>query len=425
MTGTNAPEGAQFVNPGPTGGTGANGGGIYNAGTLSLATCILSGNTGGMGGPGAPQPEFSYYFAGPGGTGGVGGAIYNAGTLRAANCTFSNNSSGPGGVGGGFSVELGGISYLSAQGSPGNGGSGGAMYNAGTATLTGCTLNGNVGGPGNMNLPSGGSGAPGNGGSAGAIYNAGGLLLTLCTLDSNAGGTGAIPGDGGGIYNSGTATLTASTITRNSATTGGGIYNASDFGAVNTIFADNIATNNAPDYYGSFSSEGHNLIGNDSGSYGFFAGFNNDLLGTSNAPINPLIAPLANNGGPTLTVALQPGSPAIGAGYDGLLSMGVTTDQRGFPRESNGRVDIGAYETTIIGSRSANIYLTVSNQTLILSFSNTSSAVFSVLASTNLALPMSKWAVLGTPVQISPGQFQFVIPSATNTSQQFFDIRSP
>ena len=425
MTGTNALDGAQLANPGPTGGTGANGGGIYNAGTLSLVACILSGNTGGMGGFGAPQPAPSFYFAGSGGTGGVGGAIYNAGTLQAANCTFSNNSGGLGGIGGLLIFDSGGFNFPIVEGPPGNGGPGGAIYNLGTATLTGCTLSGNVGGPGNTDLPAGGSGAPGNGGSAGAIYNAGGLSLTLCTLDGNAGGTGAIPGDGGGIYNSGSATLTASTITRNSATTGGGIYNASDFGAVSTIFAGNIATTNAPDYYGSFSSEGYNLIGNDSGSFGFFAGFDNDLVGTATAPINPLIAPLANNGGPTITAALEPGSPAIGAGYDGLQSMGVTTDQRGFPRESNGRVDIGAYETTIIGSLSANIYLTVSNKTLILSFSNTPSAVFSVLTSTNLALPMSEWTVLGTPIQISPGQYQFVIPSATNTPQQFFVFRSP
>jgi hypothetical protein len=121
---------------------------------------------------------------------------------------------------------------------------------------------------------------------------------------------------------------------------------------------------------------------------------------------------------------LLPGSPAIGAGDDGLVFMGITTDQRGFPRESNGHVDIGAYETIIIGSPSADTYLTVSNQTVILSFSNTPDAAFSVLTSTNLTLPLSEWIVLGTPVQITPGQFQFITP-ATNGSQQFFDIRSP
>ncbi len=425
MTGTNALDGAQLANPGPTGGTGADGGGIYNAGTLSLTACLLSGNHGGMGGVGAPESDLSFYFAGPGGTGGVGGAIYNVGTLRATNCTFSNNSGGLGGNGGYMTIDVDGFSDPVVEGSPGNGGPGGAIYNMGTAMLTGCTLNGNVGGPGNSNVGVPGGGLlPGNGGSAGAIYNAGMVTLTLCTLDSNAGGTGTVTGNGGGIYNSGSATLTASTITRNSAMTGGGVYNASGLVAVNTIFAKNITTTNAPDYYGAFSSEGYNLIGNDSGSSGFFVGFNNDLVGTSNAPINPLIAPLANNGGLTLTVALQPGSPAIGAGDDGLLSLGITTDQRGFPRASDGRVDIGAYETTIIGSSSADTYLTVSNQTVILSFSNTPYAAFSVLTSTNLALPLSEWTVLGAPVQISPGQFQFTTPS-TNSPQQFFYIRSP
>ena len=56
------------------------------------------------------------------------------------------------------------------------------------------------------------------------------------------------------------------------------------------------------------------------------------------------MGPLADNGGPTQTMALLPGSPAIDAGSNALIPSGVTTDQRGYARINNGTVDIGAYE---------------------------------------------------------------------------------
>jgi hypothetical protein len=80
------------------------------------------------------------------------------------------------------------------------------------------------------------------------------------------------------------------------------------------------------------------LTGNSSG---LVNGINNDLVGTVATPVNPLLGPLRNNGGPTLTLALLPDSPALDAGDD-TLSTG--TDQRGFPRKSGLHVDIGAYE---------------------------------------------------------------------------------
>jgi hypothetical protein len=85
---------------------------------------------------------------------------------------------------------------------------------------------------------------------------------------------------------------------------------------------------------------GHNLIGNGSGSSGFDP---TDLVGTASNPIDPLLGPLADNGGPTLTMALLPGSPAIDAGDNTDAPM---WDQRGpgFRRIVNGTIDIGAYE---------------------------------------------------------------------------------
>ena len=77
-----------------------------------------------------------------------------------------------------------------------------------------------------------------------------------------------------------------------------------------------------PDLSGRLTSHGYNLIGNTSGSSGFGK---TDLVG-----VNPDLAPLGDYGGPTQTMALLPGSPAIDAGSNALAAAaGLTTDQRG------------------------------------------------------------------------------------------------
>jgi hypothetical protein len=83
---------------------------------------------------------------------------------------------------------------------------------------------------------------------------------------------------------------------------------------------------------------GHNLIGNAVGCSGFVS---SDLLN-----VNPLLGPLQNNGGPTMTMALLPGSPAIAAGDP---TNAPAYDQRGpgFPRLVNGQIDIGAFEVQL------------------------------------------------------------------------------
>jgi hypothetical protein len=89
----------------------------------------------------------------------------------------------------------------------------------------------------------------------------------------------------------------------------------------NSIIAGNTAPNGAPDAFGPFTSRGYNLIGNTAGSTGF--GATGDQL-----DVNPLLGPLGNYGGPTLTMALRSGSPAIDRGN----SFGSPVDQRGFAR---------------------------------------------------------------------------------------------
>ena len=98
-----------------------------------------------------------------------------------------------------------------------------------------------------------------------------------------------------------------------------------------------------PDSIGTFVSQGNNLIGKTDGSSGWVG---SDLTGTIATPLNPLLAPLGNYGGPTQTMALLPGSPAIDAGNNALIPAGVTTDQRGLPRIVNTVVDIGAFESS-------------------------------------------------------------------------------
>jgi hypothetical protein len=97
---------------------------------------------------------------------------------------------------------------------------------------------------------------------------------------------------------------------------------------------------------------GHNLIGiatTELGSCGFVNGVNGDLTGTPTTPLNPDLAALANNGGSTETLALEPDSPAISAGNpaDCQAEPVNDLDQRGDPRNANTRntCDIGAYDT--------------------------------------------------------------------------------
>lgn len=59
------------------------------------------------------------------------------------------------------------------------------------------------------------------------------------------------------------------------------------------------------------------------------------------------------------------------------------------------------------------------------SFTNTPGALFMVLATTNMALPLNNWTTLGAVTEISPGQFQFSDLQATNNPQRFFRVRSP
>jgi hypothetical protein len=323
---------------------GANGlgGGIFaNGGTLTLINSTLASN-----------------FAN--GTQAFGGGIFNTGTVTITNSRLSSNSANGLGVGlsgfgqGGGIYNEGGtvtitsstLSTNSAISGPGGGGLGGGIFNwSGTVALINSTLSAN-------------SANGGPGGFGGGIFNfsSDGVTITNSTLSRNS-ANGGVNGFGGGIYNSGQVTLANSTLSGNAAdagpggfSRGGGIYTTNTLSARNTIVAGNIATPSAPDTFGTFTSQGHNLIGDGTDGSGFAA--TGDQVGTSASPINALLAPLADNGGPTQTHALLAGSPAINGGDNcvtqnpGCLATPLTTDQRGtgFSRNSGGSVDIGAFE---------------------------------------------------------------------------------
>src|SRR6516165_1599440 len=117
---------------------------------------------------------------------------------------------------------------------------------------------------------------------------------------------------------------------------GGGIVNASGptvrLLARNTILAGNMAST-APDLAGNLTSSGYNLIGNTDGGSGFDP---TDLLN-----VDPQLGALQDNGGPTPTMALLSGSPALNAGDPSQLGV---ADQRGVLR--TGGVNIGAYQAS-------------------------------------------------------------------------------
>jgi hypothetical protein len=368
------------------------GGGIYNAGTLTVTSSTLSGNS--VNG----NVNFNSY----------GGGIWNASALTLADTVFQGNkANGGGGLDNGSTgtatvqgCTFSGNSTLAVENGGSSASGGGAISNAGTMTLTDSTVTGNLA---DFSYPAVayGGGVLNNGtltvsrstfsgnmaagaqvlaeyGSGGAIDNNGQLVINASTFSGNvvgAGSGGAIMdlrqlainnstfsgnvagahgqlGAGGAIiiiYEfSASLTLTNVTISGNTAGYyGGGLTVNSGGGLVpttnlrNTLIAGNSATL-GPDEFGDLTTAFNILIGKDDGSSGLVNGQNGNQVGTSAHPIDPKLGPLENNGGPTQTMALLPGSPALDAG-DNAYSPGAT-DQRGLPRIVNGTIDIGAYE---------------------------------------------------------------------------------
>ena len=355
--------------------SGKDGGGIFNlVGTLTTDNTIISDNTAAYGG------GVSNYFGSTsltnstisGNTAGNGGGIYNyAGATVAVYSKIEDNSAQ---TGGGISNYNGAIAVVTSVIS-GNTASenGGGIYNEeGQATVTLSYVrdnnSGNFGGGiasqneasttiVTSSIVSGNTADFG----AGVSNYQGDVSVSASTISGNQANI-----EGGGVNNYfGTSNLTNSTISGNSAIAGGGVSN---FNGQTTIVSSTIANNaayygsgiinyysqtilastivagnqNSPDILGTFfTSGGNNLIGGRGDVTTLIDGENNDLVGTTDNPIDPLLGDLQDNGGLTPTQALLPGSPAIDQGAD----LGGI-DQRGgdFVRPVGLGNDIGAFE---------------------------------------------------------------------------------
>lgn len=284
------------------------------------------------------------------GQGSIGGGVLNNGTLTLDLSSVTNNSAVSGPASGGGIYNNGALTVIGSTISGNGAGSGAGIFSTGALTLTASTVNGNTASPNGLG---------------------GGLLITGTQSQTitNSTITGNTAASGGGIDNQGTLAITNSTVSDNiaTATDGGGIKAESrgiGVTVTNTIIARN--TRNGPDdVSGTFTSGGHNVIGSTGISIGFTDGSagGTDYTGTTTSPRDPgLAANLADNGGPTVTLALPNGSPAIGAGDPAICAASLVSgrDQRGVARLSN-LCAIGAFEYRIAQT----VSVTPSNATIV------------------------------------------------------------
>ena len=364
-------------NPNSRASSWAYGGGIcQNGGSLGLTNSVLAANLVAGYNPGDSNGIYGgeIYNAGPDFT--CGGAVANlAGNVCLAGCQLAGNS------------VFGGSGMALENGASGTG-EGGALWSAGSLNVTAsaCTGNNAFTGPGITGIP----------GAGGAVYNSGTAVFNDCQISSNTASASKVQWSdsyryqtqngtaawGGGIFNAGQFAITNSTIALNTAlggqgdgynstplqgdALGGGVYNASNFVTMNLTIASNscvspgssgetagnaagtqiLNTNGTVqlhntllacgnpngNYYGPLTDLGHNLNSDASAPF---------TSGTSTNSLNPLLAPLANYGGPTLCMNLLAGSPAIGTGD---TNGATATDQRGYYRYPAGTMDIGAVQ---------------------------------------------------------------------------------
>ena len=388
--GTTAQNGGNGTAGGP-----ALGGAIYNLGSLTAIDCQFltnsatggSGGAGGAGGNGWHVTRAAMAEAAVPGGSACGGAIYNLGTLSLTQLHLSGNTcerwqrrSG------GARAARAFLREARAAAAPAASGSGAAVYSAQSFTAVNCTFSGNVAQRGNsaarwhrLHRQRGVNGSRGRGQSGwrhlqpqgkGASRTA--LLLPTWVTGGNGGngGTGTAKlaftagnggsggnGIGGGLYNTGAVTVVNCTFSGCGPSVARTAWLAADpsparlarpaLGAAgilpraqaafvlrNTILAASSAGTNAYDTSASRITDGGYNISSDASL---------NLSGTSRKNTDPKLGSLADNGGPTQTMAIQSNSPAINKIPQ---ASSPATDQRGIPRPQpqGGLSDIGAYE---------------------------------------------------------------------------------
>jgi HYR domain len=381
-------------------GSNAQGGSIYfEGGTLNIDASRID-NSNATGGNGGNVSQNGQTNGGFGGLAQGGGVWVGGGTVTINNSTFESTAAN------------GGSSGTGGNGSePAGGADGGGIYSLGSLTVTNSTfhLTGATGGNGGNAFGStclgGHNAGDGGGARGGALFADGGSLVVNTATFANDFAKGGNGGDGGqtdgglncGMHGAGglayggaiannnaaTVNIKHATISLNDAQAGnsgvnqggankparpaaegaGGGIRVGPGGVTleNTIIAGNTAANGTgdntgapvpgPNVDGAVTSNGHNLLGVATEATGFTG--TGDQTG-----VNPMLMPLADNGGPTQTMALSPGSPAIDAG----VAVSSTFDERGMARTyddpsvanaaTSDATDIGAFELQPICSLS-------------------------------------------------------------------------
>ncbi|BBC23127.1 haemagglutination activity domain protein [Pseudanabaena sp. ABRG5-3] len=324
------------------------GGGIVSTGAVTLTNSTVSGNTATNDGGGIVSNAVTLTNSTvSGNTANNGGGIVSTGLVTLTNSTVSGNTANTNGGG----IVSNAVTLTNSTVSSNTATNGGGIVSNGVVTLTNSTVSSNTANTGGGGIVSNAvtltnsTVSSNRANIGGGIFSTGSVTLTNSTVSSNTANIA-----GGGIVGNNGGTITNSTITNNTANIGGvgGIFRLGGiFTITNSIIAGNFDRGlQAPDLASSaagvgFTNGGNNLIG---ANNGFAATFpNSSLVGTIVNPVNPQLAPLANYGGPTLTHALLPNSPALNAGNNANAPVG--NDQRGATRIFGGVVDIGAFES--------------------------------------------------------------------------------
>jgi Right handed beta helix region len=392
------------------------GGGIKSGGTLTISDSTISGNYAQDGG-GIVIPGGTVAISNTLLTNNVaeyaGTMLIYSGSVTLSNSTISGNRGQGGETVGGNLINTGTLAIINSTIS-GNTGtfSAGGIDNFGTLTITSSTISGNggqtAGGIENYGTAMvSNSTISGNGsGMAGGIQNSGTLTVSNSTISENTGGdfAGGIANVAGYDHDANVVLINCTIVDNRSSgnflRSGNQLYSGRETGTGNAtiqlrntiISGDDSSPNFFADVGGSFVSRDHNLSSDNAN--GFLTG-SGDLIN-----VNPLLGPLQDNGGPTQTMALLPGSPAIDAGDNSLVPSGVTSDQRGagFNRIADGTVDIGAFEaqasTTVAASVNTSIYGQTVTFTATVSSEGQSPSAGTILfrdGNTVLAGPITVW----------------------------------
>ncbi len=295
-------------------------GAIFNAGTIDISDSVF---------------ELNRFVD--------GSAIFNEGELLLVRSRVTDNGVEDGAI----ATSAGSTTTIIDSTIARNGGEDpGGIGNRGDMTILRSTISENIGDEGGI-----------------LNHDSGSLRIINSTISANVSSEWT-----GGIVNLGTLWLIHSTVTANQAPdfsfTIGGIFNGGTAFIQSSIIAGNFDLFSggdffAPDCLGTFTSLGYNIIGDLGIPRGVdrCTGFDHptDIVGPTDMPVEPLLGPLADNGGFTFTHALLPESPAIDAipnrdckfdddGDPATNDRPLKTDQRLMPRRKGGTCDIGAYE---------------------------------------------------------------------------------